>query len=234
MQGSRCVSARTWPGWSARKTWRCWERSAAAGYECVECGQPGHLGGEPATLVVRVSWSEVADARIAHERCSPSRVVQTGQAYLVPSEMTMTVVAAVIPHFAGYRALVVAEPPVNISTASAAGDRVDLLASALMERGLSMVATAGQRPAAAPGWEIALPSAAEAVITGRGGDLFYEGEMVQPPPWRQLVTGTGTVELLVGAIGLSAVGPGDLSAGLRALGDAARAGRLVGGTIPVR
>ena len=210
------------------------ERSAAGGYQCSECGQPGELGAEPATLVVRVSWPQVDEARIAHERCSPSRVIQTGQAYQVPSEMMMTVMAAVIPHTAGYRALVVAEPPVSISAASAAGGRADLLAAALTHRGLSMVDTAGQRPPAARGWKIALPSAAEAVITDAGGDLFYEGEMVQPPPWRQLVTALGTVELLVGAAGLSAVSPGDVLAAVRALGNAARGGHLAGGTIAVR
>jgi hypothetical protein len=210
------------------------ERSAAAGYECSECGQPGELGGEPATLVVRRSWPQVAHARIAHGRCSPSRVIDTGQAYQVAPELTMTVLAAVLPHAAGYRAVVIAEPPVSISAASAAGDRVDLVVAALMQRGLSMVASAGQRPPAAPGWAVSLPSAAEAVITGLGGELFYAGEMVQPTPWRRLAAGLGAVELLVGTVGLAAVGPGDVSAGLRALGAVARAGRLVGGTIAVR
>jgi hypothetical protein len=210
------------------------ERSAAAGYQCAECGQPGQLGDEPATLVVRMSWPQVADARIAHGRCSPSRVIWTGQDYQVPPEMTMTVVAAVVPHAAGYRALVVAEPPVSISTASAAGDRVDLLTAGLMERGLSLVTAAGQRPAAAAGWAVTLPSAAEALITGPGGELFYGGELVQPPPWQQLVAAAGAVELLAGAIGLAAIGPGDLGAALRAIGDAARAGHLVGGTVAVR
>jgi hypothetical protein len=82
----------------------------------------------------------------------------------------------------------------------------------------------------ARGWTTVLPSAAEAVITDAGGDVFYEGEMVQPPPWRQLVTALGSVELLVGAIGLSVVIPGDV----RALGNAARGGHLAGGTIAVR
>ena len=115
-----------------------------------------------------------------------------------------------------------------------AGGQVDLLAAALTHRGLSMVDTARRHPPAAPGWNIALPSAAAAVIADAGGDLFYEVGTVQPPPWRQLVTALGAVELLVGTGGVGAVSPGNVLAAVRALGDAARRGHLADGTIAVR
>jgi hypothetical protein len=208
------------------------ERAAAAGYDCPVCDGRGQLGAEPATLVVWLLQPQVAHARIAHARCSPSQVIDSGQVLAVPPELEMTVMAAVVPHAAGFRALIMAEPPVSISDTSPVGDRTDLIVAHLLDRGLAMVTAAGRRPAPAPDWAVSLPSATEAVITGPGGELFYEGTLVQPAPWRQLVAALGTAELLVGVIGLAALG--DASAGLRALGVAARAGLLVGGTVDVR
>lgn len=203
-------------------------KAAAEGYECAECGQWSALDAEPAAVIVRGAGPGIGWARIAHERCSLSRVA--GQTML-PDELAMTVVAGVVPHASGPRAVILAEPSATVSTSSEAGDRVDLVTVGLISRGLHLITRAGQRPAAAPGWTVRLPSPAEAVITGPG-TLLYEGTLIRPPLWQQVAAVRGDVELLVGVTGLASLGPDIPATGL--LADTARGGRLVGGTVQLR
>lgn len=204
------------------------ERKAGTeGYQCAGCGQWSALEDEPAAVTVAGAGPGIGWARIAHERCCPSRVA--GETVL-PDELAMTVVAGVIPHASGPRAVILAEPAATLSASSAAGDRVDLVVTGLIARGLHLVTRAGQRPPAAPGWAVRLPSPAAAVITGPG-TLLYEGELIRPPLWQRVAAACGAVELLVGVTGLAGLGPDTPAAGL--LAGAARAGRLAGGTIPL-
>jgi hypothetical protein len=202
-------------------------KAAAEGYQCAECGQWSALAAEPAAVIVRGAGPGIGWARIAHERCSPSRVAGVA---VLPDELAMTVVAGVIPHASGPRAVILAEPSAAVSTSSEAGDRVDLVTAGLISRGLHLITRAGQRPPAAPGWTVHLPSPAEAVITGPAGTLLYEGTLIRPPLWQQIAAARGgDVELLVGMTGLAGLGPATPATGL--LTSAAKAGRLVGGMI---
>jgi hypothetical protein len=215
-------------------------RSAATGYRCVACDQPGELGAEPAAVVILVAGvpgggpdgPQVAHVQVAHERCSPSQVI-TDPGILVPPETTMTATAAVIPHASGPRALLIAEPMVHLSSLTGSGEQVDPVIAGLLGSGLHLLATAGRRPPAAPDWSVQLPSPFGAVILEPSRELFYDGELVQPGLWREIVSTRGEVELLSGVIGLDAVGPGNPGEGLRLLADTARRGRLVGGTVRV-
>lgn len=98
----------------------------------------------------------------------------------------------------------------------------------LLGRGLHLLGRAGHRPPPAPGWSVTFPSPAAAVITGPE-TLLYDGELIRPWLWQQAAAALGTVELLAGVTGLAALGPDGSAAAL--LADAARAGRLIGGTI---
>jgi len=204
-------------------------RAAAAGYDCADCGQHSALGDGPAAVIVRAAGPGITWARISHARCSPSRVQEIPAE--LPGETAMTVIAGVIPHAAGWRPVILAEPDLSAATGTAGGERTDLLLAWLLGNGLHLLAAAGRRAPAAPGWALHFPSPAEAVICGPGGAVLYEGEMIRPPLWQQAAAAAGAAELLAGVTGLAALGPHDTAAGL--LAAAARAGRLAGGTIAI-
>jgi hypothetical protein len=216
-------------------------KSAAAGYRCVRCDEPGQLAAEPAAVVVRLTRPPgVAQAdhpvvyvRLAHERCSPSQVITDPGSLAMPDEAAMTAMAAVIPHASGPRAVLITEPAVHISSVTSTGDRIDPMIAGLLGRGLHLLVRLGQRCPDASGWQIRLPSAVEAVVLDASGELYYAGELEQPRSWRELVAGCRKVELLTGVIGLGSVSPDSPGEGLSLLVGAARQGRLVGGAMLV-
>lgn len=216
-------------------------QSAATGYRCVACGQAGELGAEAASVVVLVTEASgagpdgpgVAFIRLAHERCSRSRVIISAGSISMLDETPMTVTAAMIPHASGRRALLIAEPAVRMSASTSAGERVDPVLAGLLGQGLHLLASAWERAPDSPGWLVSLQSRARAVISEPSGAMFYIGELPRPLAWRQLVRRRGKVELLTGVLGFGAAPPDDPGEGLRLLADAARHGRLVGGTVRV-
>lgn len=210
--------------------------SAASGYRCVVCGQADQLGTVPAAVVVMVTGASgaapgVVLVRLAHGRCSRSRVIIKAGGISMKEQSTMTVTAAVIPYQGGRRVLLIAETAAHLSVDSGAGGRVDPVLAGLLGGGLHLLARAEEPAPEAPGWLVSLPSRNAAVISEPSGALFYSGDLPQPRAWRQLVRGRGQVELLTGVIGFGAVALADPGEGLRLLADAARRGRLVGGAV---
>ena len=216
-------------------------RSAATGYRCLTCGEDDELAAGPVSVVVRLAampgagpdGPQAAHVRLAHERCSPSRVIQDPGTYQVPGEARMTARAAILPHPRGRRALLITEALVQMSAVTAGGDWVDPIIAGLLGQGLHLLAGVGERPAAAPGWSVRLPSTGEPEVLDPTGELFYGGELYQPPEWRRLVAKRGTVELITGVVGIAPASM-DPAEGIRVLADAARRGRLIGATICVR
>jgi hypothetical protein len=103
----------------------------------------------------------------------------------------------------------------------------------LLDLGLVLMASLEAAIPAVPGWRIELPDSGSAIIYAPDGSAFYDGELDQIPIWRETVAVAGHAGLLSGMIGLTAAAPAGPAAQLQALVDAARAGLLVGGTVPV-
>jgi hypothetical protein len=211
---------------------------AASGYRCSSCGQRGMLSDGPASVLVTLQdgpgdTGRIAVAGLAHGRCCPPQVIDRPGILQVPAEAGMTAKAAVLPHASGRRALLVTElaaPPVAVA---GPGERHDLATGVLLSLGLHLLPTPWEPAPPAGGWAVRLPTADAAVVTDPEGGCYYEGGLGQPRKWRQLVARRGTVELLAGVAGMDAAGPGNPEPGLAALEAAAKAGRLVGATVPV-
>ena len=210
-------------------------RTAATGYRCLVCDEHDELGAGPVSVVVRLfpapgadpGTAQVAHVRLAHGRCSPSRVTHAPQAAQVPDETPMTARAAILPHRSGYRALLITEASYQVATITEGGERLDAVIAGLLEQGLHLLSGVGERPAAASAWSARLPTTETADVLDATGELFYGGELTQPREWRALVAQAGAVELITGVIGLTdLLNPGE---GTRVLPEAARRGHLIGG-----
>jgi hypothetical protein len=202
-------------------------KAAAEGYDCDVCRQHSTLEAEAAAVIVSTLEAGIEWARLAHQRCSPSAVVPGPP---LPEEFPATAIAGVIPHDTGPRAVILTEPAARVSESRPPGDHTDLLAAWLLGHGMHLLARAGHLPPPAPGWSVRFPSPTTAVITGPGTDL-YEGPLVRPPLWQHAAAARGGAELLFGVTGLAAITPDTSPISL--LATAARAGRLIGGSVPV-
>jgi hypothetical protein len=216
--------------------------SAASGYRCVTCDRAGQLRDGPAAVVIRLVTApgteaqgpQVAHVRLAHSRCSAPQVLPEPGSLAAPPDAAMTATAAVLPHPAGDRALLITEMSVQLSSVTSPGERTDPALAGLLGRGLHLVGAITEPAPDSPGWRVSLPSRATAVILEPDGGLFYSGGIGQPRVWRQLIRRRGQVELLTGVIGLPADGPARPDECVAALAAAARAGRLAGGMAAVR
>ncbi len=204
-------------------------RVAAEGYDCAVCG--GHSPDSvPAVVAVWDAGPDTTWARVAHERCAPSAVI--GESGL-PGTTPARAITGLVPHAsAGVRALVLVEMVYSLAV-SEAGERIDGVASGLLGVGLHLITAAGRlAPPAGPGWLVDFPAAGLASITGPGvAGTVYEGELWTPPGWLDVARERGGAELLTGVTGIAGVGAA--TSALRLVADAARAGRLVGGLVPV-
>ena len=204
-------------------------RVAAEGYDCAVCGEhsPDSV---PAAVAVWDMGPGARWARVAHERCSPSAVI--GPADL-PGETPARAVAGLAPHAsAGVRALVLVEMLYSAAVREG-GERVDVAATGLLGEGLHLITSAGRLATpAGPGWSVVIPAPGVAVISGPGtAGTVYEGELWTPPGWLGVARRRGGAELLIGVTGIAEIGP-DTNP-LFLVTAAARAGRLVGGLVPV-
>lgn len=202
---------------------------AAWSYECVECGEMAATAEAPASVVLRLDGL-IADARLAHARCSPSKVRALAPGSLgARSETTMTAQAIGIPGLHGDRPAIICEVP-GVRILTVGGD--DRLMPGMRELGLHTVGRIAVTPPAGAGWQARLPDTTSAHINTPAGKMFYGGPLLQALPWHRGVRDLGWVVLLAG-VGLELEADRDPGTQLRVLGQAARQGNLVGATVPV-
>lgn len=214
---------------------RLLEVHAQTGYTCVVCQQEGQsLAEEPASVVLlRDEFMTVA--RLAHVRCSASRVVDLPPGSLrAAEEAPASAVSWVVPSASelGVRPLIVVEMSAAISVVDGP-ERVDALISGMLRQGLHLIARIGRTAPPAEGWAVTLTGSDTVRIDGPG-TLVYDGTLWRPPAWEQAVVALGgACEVLVG-VGLQlAQAPGSVGEGLQRLRDVSRAGLLAGGLVPV-
>ncbi len=131
-----------------------------------------------------------------------------------------------------FRPVLALEPKVELSGRTAAGEPASLWMSGLLERGFTLVRSAGELPGAADGWLLQLvPNLAR--LLAPDATVAYQGGLDQPPGWLDLVRHGNACVVLIGTIGLYGY-PGDEMTAQdlrRLLNRAARAGELVGALV---
>ena len=206
--------------------------------ECVTCR--AGIDADAAASVVAVTVGPlVTVARLAHRGCSPSGVVElpVDELGLTPEQLAALVAgdvsdatarALLLPHAAGGRPCLLVELHGGLATPADEGERVDLVVSGLLRRGLHLHARLGHLPPAAPGWRVDLGTGTARIGQPDGGAL-YEGTLSLPSAWADGVAGLGgRCVLLTGTIRRGA------DTGLvTALQSAARDGTLVAGLVDV-
>lgn len=93
--------------------------------------------------------------RLAHARCAVSQVVEAAaDAPRAAGFGGMLSKSAVLEYATEprVRPLLILEPKTQLSEATAGGEQMNLLLSGLLDRGFTMLRTAGQLPAVADGW----------------------------------------------------------------------------------
>lgn len=206
---------------------------AASGYTCSVCRQQAASLDDPASVVVFRDATLTA-VKLAHTRCSGSRVVEVAPGSLqTTNEAPALAVAGVLPSAGelGMRPVLIVE--LGAIDVGGGGDRVDGVVTALIERGLHLVDRVGRTAPVVEGWAVTLIGAD---VRAEGPDMrVYEGQAWRPDGWEQLVSALGgRCELFIG-VGLRLTeGLGDAVEGIRRLQEASRAGLLVGGTVRCR
>src|SRR5260221_2292563 len=102
-----------------------------------------------------------------------------------------------------FRPVLALEPKVELSGRTAAGEPASLWMSGLLERGFTLVRSAGELPGAADGWLLQLvPNLAR--LLAPDDTVVYDGGLDQLPGWLDLVRGGNKCVVLIGTIGLYA------------------------------
>ncbi len=205
-------------------------------YDCCRCGRPGQTDAEPAAVIAeRYRLGYAVRVRFAHARCADSQIVEVDAAAPDAAGFGgMLARPAVLEYASGprFRPLLVLEPKVELSRRTAAGEPVSLWMSGLLERGFTLVRTAGELPGLADGWLLHLaPEAAR--LLAPDDTVTYEGGLDQPPGWLDLARRGNACVVLIGTIGLYGYLGDDMgSRDLRLLlNQAARPGELVGALV---
>lgn len=207
--------------------------------ECVTCRAP--VDADAAASVVAITIGPlVTVARLAHRACTPSGVVElpVDELGLTPEQLAALVAgedsdasarALLLPHASGDRPCLLVEFVGGLATPASEGERVDLVVSGLLRRGLHLHTRLGHLPPAASGWTVRL-GAGTARVGQPGGEAMYDGTLTITSPWLDAVTAYGgRCVLLTGTVPARPDG-GTLDA-LRA---AARNGTLVAGLVDVQ
>lgn len=210
---------------------------------CVTCRAP--IGpDEPASVVLVRFGDAVTVAKLAHRTCAASGIIDVpvDALGLTPGQLADLVAGGdsgatarclLLPHVAGDRPALLVQLHGGLATpATEPGDRVDLVVSGLLERGLHLHPRLGQLPAPAPGWTVTLgpDGPGTARVTEPSGDAMYDGTLTVSRPWLDSIGQLGgRVVLLAGTI--PAAGDGGTYGALRVAG---RAGTLVAGLVDVR
>ena len=145
----------------------------------------------------------------------------------------MRALTDVLPGPDGPRPLLILDQRPEMAVRSHPAERADPWFPALLSTGLTPVTTipVSEPPAPAPGWRLELSARRAARLTAPDGSTIWDGECVQPQPWRALIIGTRRCAVLIGALGLYPAGERPPTRIETLLGQAAQAGELVGGLV---
>ncbi len=216
-------------------------RPGDGGYECVRCGQPGEST-TPTSLVLLVYRDGgYPSENLAHAGCVPSVVVRAGGRLVIGAEVNpdqeefLRVRAAILGGGSGGLAWpvllhefernwhLVPPPPVDPDVARLLADGLTLLADGNALAGLSRA-----------GWRLELRGT-RARLAAPNGSVYYQGPWNAPARWEDLASQRGGCLLLSGIVGLfrwrAMSAPARTLS--RRLGQAARAGLVAGGLVPV-
>ena len=173
---------------------------APGSYDCPICGQPGHLGGDGATVMVAVIYHSGAGRRtacLAHADCCGSSVLMVDRRPTVGlGGGKVPAVSWVRPPGAHPAAVLACLPMVRAVWLTPVGDTVDRLTAGLLELGFTLM-TYPRAP---------LPAVAALVARYADGVLHIRGYPEEPifridvdvtQPWWATATRTGEVGLVV-------------------------------------
>lgn len=218
------------------------EATPLAGGHCPVCADDLNPDGPATVLLLRSP--HVTNAAFAHPRCVPSAVIDVSDDAMAAgmdvaeeegTDMNMT--AALVEHGRAMLPCLLAEPQGFAygvqGPAGQLGEMTDLMVSTVLGRGLALVARLREAPRHAAGWGATLAPGLDGwfglEVTDPSGGIMYVGTVKLPDGWQQAARIYGWCVLYVGGFRLPA-GAGDT---MRALRDAARAGELAGGRMPV-
>lgn len=206
-----------------------------AEYRCGVCRAGGMVAdGEPLEACLDVHPGRQMRLWIRHRSCpGPRGVRHKPDPIVLPDDLrAVGVLAAVDCGPAGWWPLAVVEPLFTGATLAGPADTVDWVLSGYGRRGMALAADLRDPQPYLAGWSLALPGPAG------GGGIFAPGsallEPLPPPPpgWAELAAARGKARVYVASrIGIQEITGRGLGDGLV---DAAAAGRMVGGTVPVR
>jgi hypothetical protein len=218
-------------------------RKAAYGrYDCWGCGLPGRTA-DATSLVAVLYRNRAVKLHLTHARCADSQLIMVDDdldvdAVELEDSADIRLKSAVLLFQPGPEVwpVLVLEMRVETFAREPGAERVNLLAALWLERGMTLLGAGDELPGLAAGWLLRLGSGGTAVLTEPGGSTVYEGGHTEPGTWGQLADELRRCVVLIGTIGLYAEHSESMTAeqltGM--LDQAARAGALAGGLVPIR
>jgi hypothetical protein len=215
-------------------------RKAAYGqYECWKCGRGGRTS-DPTSLVAVLYRNSAVKLHFTHARCAGSQLITLDDDMEAGETDSADIAAksAVLLFKPGPEVwpVLILEMRIETFAREPGAEQVNLLASAWLERGMTLLGAGDELPEAAAGWLLRLGGGGTAVLTEPGGGTVYEGGHTEPGTWGQLADETGRCVVLIGTVGLYAEQRESMTADqlTEMLDQAARAGALAGGLVAVR
>ncbi|MFF4607760.1 hypothetical protein ACFY12_34105 [Streptomyces sp. NPDC001339] len=202
---------------------------------CTSCGQ--RLDGT-VNLQVRTDGKQTRTEHV-HATCAPSAVLPLTGSLTTAAEETMHLVLDVLDHGGAALPVLIAQTAGTVYEFRGPDtDLTDAVTAKLLAAGFTLISRVRQAPRPAEEWIAVLllghgPAGEDGLLVLEpDGAQFYGGAVVIPDGWLAAVARYGWGVLYVGEVGLPHLPP-EPKARLKALREAAQAGRLVGARIAV-
>ena len=167
------------------------EKDAFSSYECTECGSSGLT--TDATSVVVHRYRGTAMVKLAHARCTQSKIVEF-DADPPPgigpegdgADMRVMTLVLSYPEEPRVRPLLLLEHRVEAARLTPGGERISVTMAAVLSRGLALMSADGEMPGLAAGWQLLRPDRTSALLLVPGGEVAYQAVAINPtsgPAW---------------------------------------------------
>lgn len=203
---------------------------------CFDCKKPFDDISVSVSMVV-VTNGQIVHVVYAHAACAPSGVRPFPEGYEPPvADHRMTVAALLVDHGETSLPVLVCE---SVTKAYRVGEQStdDLVTDFLLDQGFTRTGQLHQAPPNVDEWvcillldHAGLDTDGLFILDPHGG-IFFQGTLVLPDGWMQEAARHGQAVLYCGDVGLPALGNDE--ARTAALAAAAKAGRVVGGSITI-